>query len=202
MGGKKTTKGFTLMELMMTLAVVGVILAVAVPSFRAFQLNNRMTSAANDLLASIQHARSEAIKRQRIVALCASANPAADPPSCSASFSGWVVWADADNDATIDGAEEVIASHEALDASLTVTANGNFFSYAPSGFTQDAVGGVDAATKILLCDERGDVPAGNLYRKRVIRLSPTGRPAILRTVDDIDRADPEAPLDVLCGPGP
>lgn len=197
--GKKKTKGFTLMELMMTLAVVGVILAIAVPSFREFQLNNRMTAAANDLLASIQHARSEAIKRQRIVVLCASTNPVANPPGCSASFSGWVVWADADNDATIDAAEEVIASHEALDASLAVSANGNFFSYTPSGFTQSAVGGVDAATKVLLCDERGDATAGDFYRKRVIRLSPTGRPAVLRTVADVDRPDPEAPMDVSCG---
>jgi type IV fimbrial biogenesis protein FimT len=179
MGGK--AKGFTLMELMMTLAVVGVILAIAAPNFRDFLLNNRMTGAANDLLASVQLARSEAIKRQQPVAVCASANPAAVPPDCVAQFGGWAVWVDTNNDAIPDPGETIIDTHEVLPASLSLTANGSgFVSFAATGFSQPSVGGNPATTMVLICDERGDLLVGDTYRKRVVLLSATGRPAVLK----------------------
>jgi type IV fimbrial biogenesis protein FimT len=177
----KRIRGFTLMELMMTLAVVGVILAITAPNFRQFLLNSRMTGAANDLLGAVQLARSEAIKRQLPVALCASADPNAEPPECAAQFGGWAVWVDADNDAVIDGGEDVIAKHDIPPASLSLTSNGSgFMSFAPSGFSQPSVGGNPATTLVLVCDERGDQLIGDTFRKRVILLSATGRPAILK----------------------
>lgn len=169
------------MELMATLAVVGIILAIGAPSFRDFMLNSRMSGAANDLLGAIQLARSEAIKRQLPVAVCASANPDAVPPECAAQFGGWAVWVDDNNDAAIDDDEPIIATHAVLHASLELTANGSgFVSFAPTGFAQPSVGGNAATTMVLLCDERGDRLVGDTYRKRVVFLSPTGRPAILK----------------------
>ena len=70
MGGHKTS-GFTILELMITLTIASVIMALAVPSFRDFIKNSRMSGASNDLLASLQLARTEAIKRRHSVArLC------------------------------------------------------------------------------------------------------------------------------------
>jgi len=193
MGAPRKIKGFTLMELMMTLAVVGVILAIAIPNFRDFLLNSRMTGAANDLLAGIQLARSEAIKRQAPVALCASTNPTADPPECAAEFTGWAVWADTDDDAAIDAGEAVIAAHEPVDATLTLISNGSgFVSYGPDGFSRPDIGGNASTNLVLLCDERANLLVGDIYRKRVVVLAQTGRPSVLRQQGEVNLLGPEA----------
>lgn len=193
MGDRRKKRGFTLMEIMMTLAVVGVIVAIAIPNFRDFLLNSRMTGAANDLLAAIQLTRSEAIKRQVPVALCASANPTANPPACAAQFTGWAVWVDTDDDAAIDNGEAVIASHEPLNAQLTLISNGSgFVSYGPDGFSRPNVGGNAATNLVLLCDERANLLVGDIYRKRAVVLGQTGRPAVLRQQSQLTLLGPAA----------
>lgn len=180
------------MELMMTLAVVGVILGIAIPNFRAFLLNSRMTGAANDLLGGIQLARSEAIKRQVPVAICPSANPLAAPPSCVASATwsnaanpaGWVVWVDANSNATPDAAEIVLAPHDPVAPSLSIASNFNVITYLSTGFAD--VPGNPPNSAVLICDERGDQPIGDNYRKRVIAVNRTGRAAVLRVVSEVD----------------
>lgn len=180
MGGRKTS-GFTILELMITLTVASVIMALAVPSFRDFIKNSRMSGASNDLLTSLQLARTEAIKRRHSVALCASANPNAAVPGCTGSFNGagWVVWDDADNDSNIDGGETVLARHITLDPALTVSESANVVAYQPSGFL-----GVNQTNYILLCDDRANAQLGNSYFKRAISISKTGRGAVRRTTDE------------------
>jgi Tfp pilus assembly protein FimT len=123
------------------------------------------------------------------VAVCASTDPEAEPPECAEQFGGWAVWVDANNDAVIDGGEAVIATHEVPPSNLSLTANGNaFVSFAPSGFAQPSVGGNPATTLVLICDERGDQVIGDTFRKRVILLSATGRPAILKRQPELRRS--------------
>jgi len=83
-------RGFTLIELMVAIMVLGILLGVAVPSFRDAALSSRLTAYANDLVASAQIARSEAIKRNAPVTLCASSNGT----TCATSGGwqvGWIV---------------------------------------------------------------------------------------------------------------
>src|SRR5262245_17474788 len=97
--GGHISAGFTLMELMVVLALVAVLMGIAVPNFREFSRNHRLTATANDLVSSLARARNEAIKRQLPVAMCATANPNGTPPNCSnGAYTAWVVWVDADND--------------------------------------------------------------------------------------------------------
>src|SRR5207249_10519209 len=78
-----TQRGFTLTELMVTLAVAGVLAMIAVPNMTTFIRNNRLSSASNDLLRSFYLARTEAIKHQANVVVCAVADPTLAVPVCS-----------------------------------------------------------------------------------------------------------------------
>lgn len=76
--------GFSLIELMMVVALVGVVLAIAAPSLRDFIGNQRMKSAASDLVMSALIARSEALKRNTAIFLV--------PANAATGYeSGWCV---------------------------------------------------------------------------------------------------------------
>src|SRR5690349_17625503 len=117
----RSNAGFTLAELMLALAVAGILTALAVPNMRVFIQNNRLSGASNDLLRSFQVARSEAIKRQRDVVVCASDDPAAETPECSyGAFNGWVVFEDKNSNWQVDDDEDVVERHGLLDSKIIV----------------------------------------------------------------------------------
>jgi type IV fimbrial biogenesis protein FimT len=82
--GPAGERGFTMMELLVAVAIAAVLFAIGVPMFRDVTLGSRLSAAANNLLSSVQLARSEAIKRNVNVTLCASS----DGQSC-AGAGGW-----------------------------------------------------------------------------------------------------------------
>src|SRR5207244_13354167 len=88
----RAQRGFTLTELMVTVAVAGVLAMMAVPNMRSFVQNNRLSSASNDLLRSFNLARTEAIKHQTNVVVCAVAGRRLATSQCSyGPFKGWIV---------------------------------------------------------------------------------------------------------------
>ncbi len=100
------TRGFTLVELLVTLAVLVLVLTVAIPSMRNFVKNGRLTSAANDLAATLAFARSEAVRRGRPVTVCAST----DGSSCDTADweRGWIVFTDGGTAGSVDGSDQVL----------------------------------------------------------------------------------------------
>jgi type IV fimbrial biogenesis protein FimT len=86
------TSGFTLIELMIAMAVLALIIAIGVPSFEAQIRNNRSAAQAENLVIALNFARSEAVKRARRVSVCASTNGT----SCNAADwkDGWIVFLD------------------------------------------------------------------------------------------------------------
>jgi type IV fimbrial biogenesis protein FimT len=91
-GGKP--RGFTLIELMVTITVLAILLGLAIPSFRDASLGSRLTGYSNDMVASVRLARSEAIKRNRVVVLCATATTPDGDVVCADQANwetGWVV---------------------------------------------------------------------------------------------------------------
>jgi len=142
----KMNKGFTLIELMVTLTVAAIILTIAIPSFRNVILNNRLVTQANELITGINLTRSEAIKRGRSVTICAANAGLTD---CAASTdwatNGWIVFVDVDGDSTVDVGDTIIRVWEGLiESNLTSTVNS--VVYRSTGMTSLAAGATAAFT--------------------------------------------------------
>jgi type IV fimbrial biogenesis protein FimT len=205
------SRGFTLMELMIVVALVGLILAIGAPSFGEFRRSNRMAGVANDFLVGIQIARSEALKRQTGVSMCPSDTPEADAAVCTddMNFAGWIVFADPNNNCQreVDDDREVILQiGTRVDTATspgrrtTSVADGNCIGFAATGFTRQTPGpGLVTARHTLFCDDRGDAPqpGTELSSSRGVDLSPTGRARVTRVIRD-GKLDG---FDIGCGGG-
>ncbi len=153
-------RGFTILELMIAIAIAAILLALAVPSFTSFLNSNRATSQANELLASFQIARMEAIRRNAPVIVCGSDNAESGAPTCSgnATWGGWVVFADANANGVIDAAE--IIKLNALAAPIEADASGNIANrvvYRSDGFARTAAGALLEGT-VAVCVPTADPP--------------------------------------------
>lgn len=192
---KTRNAGFTLMELMIVLALAAVILSIGAPSFNEFRRNNRLTGVGNELLGAMQTARSEAIKRQVPVAVCPSDNPGDAAATCSGgAYTGWIVFADPDNNCVRDAGnpaiEPVLRVGATIDPALSVRSNGVCASFGGNGFLQDIPTAATRARNTLFCDDRGKaLQAGtNQSAARGIDVSQTGRSRVTRVPAEINVA--------------
>jgi len=171
-------KGFTIIELMVTLVVAAILLSIAAPSFNAILQDNRLTTSINSMSASLNLTRSEAIKRGGVPVILCKSNDFDATPSCVAAANwhdGWYVFADDDSDGAIDNGE-VLRLTVGLEQGQTLAyaAGINEISYDSRGF----ISAGDQGT-FRLCDDRGI----NFGRGLVI--SPSGQ---VRTADTTDLA--------------
>ncbi|MNZ23686.1 hypothetical protein D3C78_408080 [compost metagenome] len=157
--GRLSERGFTLIELMVTLVVAAILLSIAVPNFSDMTLGSKLSSSANALVAGAQVARSEAIKRNAVVSLCASS----DGASCSASAEweeGWIV---------LSGGTVVMAE-KAASSGLRISSAVKRLEFQPSG-----VGSTQAALTVCrLTPYPGS-------QERVVTFSATGRASVSKT---------------------
>jgi type IV fimbrial biogenesis protein FimT len=173
---KKTSlqRGFTLVELIVTLVVASVLLAVAIPGFSSMIKNNRLATSANALVTAANIARSEAIKRGVRVTVCKSA----DGATCTTSNDweqGWIVFTDQNNDASVSTGETLIRVHEALPGEVTMQGAGNvanYLSFVGTGQSQLIDGNVQSGT-ISLCDDRSGAFGRDLAMSATGRISLT-----------------------------
>lgn len=184
---KRAQPGFTLLELMVVLAIAGVLMAIGIPSMRDFMRNSRITSAANDVMAALHFTRSEAIKRRMPVTLCTSASAVTDlNPTCAASpfLTGWISFVDTNQSGQRDAGELVLLQHEPMNADITARSSVDPFqvTYLLNGFALNP-----NAARLVLCDDRGNTPsAGELSSARGILVSVIGRPGVTRDMGEID----------------
>ncbi len=198
----KTQRGFTLLELMVTLLVAGIVLGIGVPNFMEFQRNNAMIAAANDMISGLYLARTEAVKRQLPVTLCGSPDPLIAAPVCGLGGNGgFIVFVDENNNGVIgdptDGNAEVDAGEVVLlqrgDPGGTINVSGNggqYVAYGTNGFlVQTAPGQADSSTTAMLyCDERGNKNTGGQSSARVVNVAVTGRAQVMRDQADVTAA--------------
>jgi len=171
--------GFTVVEVMVALAIVAILVGVAAPSFRTALMNMRMSAAANDLIADLSFARSEASKLNVTVFICASTNNV----QCNTIQwnRGWIIFPDLDGDRRRDANEDLLKARTLFDTDIAaanritvqtcgdapLASGGRSVGYSPVGTT-----GVTGAA-FALCDGRTTPDAG-----RLVRIIPSGRPAV------------------------
>jgi type IV fimbrial biogenesis protein FimT len=168
---KRHAPGFTLVELMMTLALVAIIVSLAAPPLRELVINNRAQSSADELLSMMQYTRSEAIKRNTAVTAC-KVDPD-DSEACSSDAAdGWhqglLVFIDADADSVVEDPAQILQAREAMGGDLSVSANADSVTYRPNGASAN---GADFS----VC-----TPDGDKDKSRNIAISATGRPRLYK----------------------
>jgi type IV fimbrial biogenesis protein FimT len=181
---KRTQHGFTLYELMITVSIVGVVLAFSVPNLQAFTQNSRMTSTANDLHSAFHLARSESSRAKTNITICASSNSMAADAKCGGTWDqGYIVFVDENGDLLKSQDESVLRAHPRIaeGISLAVANDATYFSYSSTGLGRPNVGDKPAVSQVVMCDERGNVvAAGGSSAARLFIVTPLGRATILR----------------------
>lgn len=130
-------QGFTLVELMVTIAIVGILTAIALPSFTTSIRNSRLASTTNEFIGAVNLARSEAAKMNRNARICASSNGT----SCGTNWSdGWIVWADANGDGTPQS-DEVRRHQQALNGMTVASSSATGFIFTARGECSNCTGG-------------------------------------------------------------
>ena len=135
------SRGFTLVELMVTLAVAAVLLMMASPSFSALLNGNRLTGAASDLVAALQSARMEAVRLNARVQVCGSE----DGTTCGGDperWTGWVVLADADRDGDFETVVRTAQVQEQVQVLPGPSMRIQPISFRPDGFAYGDAGGL------------------------------------------------------------
>jgi type IV fimbrial biogenesis protein FimT len=161
--------GFTLIEMMVTVGILAILLAMVAPSFRGLLLDNQAAAQADAVVTSLMFARSEAIKRNVPVVMCRS-NTGTD---CAGSdwASGWIVFADADRSgsAAVTTGDPILQVVGKLSGKFTLTTG------TESGFTYRPDGAVTTADNFQLCP-----PDKVTSRARQIQVEASGRPVVVK----------------------
>jgi type IV fimbrial biogenesis protein FimT len=168
-------RGFTLMELIVSITVLGVLTAVAVPSFTNMINRNRLAGQSNELLAAIQYARTEAIRTSTPVTFCgaAGADAASDDDCGEGTQVHWVVIG------TTDGVQEQLRELAVKDP-LTVSANIERITFTADGLARDPDTQALLTGEITVCLPTTNPP----QNKRVLNIASGSRVVITTPEED------------------
>ncbi len=131
----RTDAGFTVLELLMTLAVASILATIAVPGFTAMIRHNRAAAAVNGLHASLNYARHTAIIRNSYVVMCKSADGVRCNHALSDWNSGWLIFDNLNRDSAVqvNAGEPILQVHEPIRPQAPIISNRNSFTFRPMG---------------------------------------------------------------------
>lgn len=160
----KHTHGFTIIELLITVVIAGILTIIVLPGMQNLLSGERLTSYTNALLNDMMYARSKAVEENVFVFLCASN----DEANCTNTDfeDGWIVLIDRNDDELPNAGDELIKVQQSIAGDISFSLNDPALvsiTFDDRGFTPNSRG------TISVCDERGDPSA------RTLTLTPTGR---------------------------
>jgi type IV fimbrial biogenesis protein FimT len=159
----KTSRGFTIVEMMFAVMVLAVLVSLAVPSFIEIINSNRVTAQNNNFVTALNYARSEALRQVRSVAVCASS----DNATCSAATdwsTGWIAFTDLNSDGALNGSDTMLQAWPA-------TGNGMALNSTTRSFVRYGSNGVASGTETFTLKKSGC----SGVKAREITISTTGR---------------------------
>jgi type IV fimbrial biogenesis protein FimT len=167
MSKRRSTRGYTLYELVMTLAIAALVLTLGLPSFGGLVADQRLRAETDALFHALHLARKTSIARRREIALC----PSRDGLACDGGTdwsAGWILFVNADRDGPpqVDGGEPVLARRR-VDQRVRIAANRQAFTLRSTHLR--ATNGT-----LVVCDRAGRAEA------RAVVVSYTGRPRVAR----------------------
>lgn len=172
MNTKIKYEGFTLIELMITVALVAILLALSAPYFRETITSNKIGAEANNLKASLNLARSTAARLNQPVTLCKST----DGDDCTTDDyweQGWITFNDLNMDGAVDsgGVELVIQEYSPLPTGYTLRSTAQFadlVTFLPQGNARGGSGTLDETSSFRICatdasEEEDDAKARQVF---------------------------------------
>ncbi len=165
-------RGFTLYELIITIAIFAIVMVIAIPDYTSTIQNNNIKSISNNLTISLLYARSEAMKRDVPVSVCATADNTYS--ACGSQWKlGWMVFVNPTSGSSLSNTATapLIRTEEITDqnATIAVSPSVNIITYNGSGFPNTSSGNVAFTIKATGCT----IDSG-----RLVTVSLTGRPVI------------------------
>lgn len=161
----RATKGFTLLELIITIAIAGILVGLAAPSFGNLLKNTRLISNNNELLTALTLGKSEALKRAVPVTLCKRNATGTGCDSSRLWSDGWLLFSDLNSDAVVDITDEILRVYEPLTTNIALTYALNQVTFNGLGFSSGFSG------TFKFCDDRGSAYARGLIIANTGQLS-------------------------------
>lgn len=153
------SRGYTLLEMMVTVSIIAITLGMAVPSYRNLTQNESISSAANQLLGAMRFARSEAVKRKAPVKLCASNGGQQCAGVAGNWVNGWLIYVDSNDDDVFNDLDVLLKVMHPESDNFSIAPDAVSFE---SSVTFFAKGEVLIASKFAFCDDRGEEFGRNL----------------------------------------
>lgn len=168
-------RGFTLIEILVTLAIMAILVALGAPALRAFVVQRTVASQAAALADALRTARSEAIKRNQRITICNTQAADAAVKTCASESlnwaSGWLIFVDTDGDKALDEGETLLFVQQAFSPTggLTVPKSKPAITFGPHGLA------VANNASFAVLPNLSGAEASNTANTRCVRLAVSGR---------------------------
>ncbi|MEJ2451552.1 MAG: GspH/FimT family pseudopilin [Gammaproteobacteria bacterium] len=174
--------GFTIMELMISIAILFIVTAIGIPGYISYVRNGSRDNTVTDLYSNMNYARSEAIKLNTNVSMCRAGNTTAANAACGGTArnwtTGWLIFVDNNNNGDFDPGERLLKIGAPIKNGIQVMASTTAdpsISFLNDGSLKIVAGGT---ATFAVCDDRDNDGTYDKAYGRDISISAMGRPEI------------------------